>query len=78
MNPIKWRFAGKNGAGQFSKNGPIDLTWLAKPAIAPNNVDLPQPEGPRIAKNSPTPGRFHVGRGTDYGERLFEMAVSSI
>jgi len=26
----------------------------------------------------PSRGRFHVGRGTDYGERLVEMAVSEI
>ena len=26
----------------------------------------------------PSRGRFHIGRGTDYGERLVEMAVSEI
>src|ERR1700736_3877021 len=31
--------------------------WGGSPAIRRSTVDFPQPDGPRIATNSPTPGR---------------------
>jgi succinate dehydrogenase/fumarate reductase flavoprotein subunit len=54
-------------------NGPV---FLKMDHLAPETVS----EIERILHTTerPSRGRFHAGRGTDYGERLVEMAVSEI
>jgi succinate dehydrogenase/fumarate reductase flavoprotein subunit len=54
-------------------NGPV---YLKMNHLAPETVE----EIGRILHTTerPSRGRFHAGRGTDYGEQLVEMAVSEI
>jgi succinate dehydrogenase/fumarate reductase flavoprotein subunit len=54
-------------------NGPV---FLKMDHLAPETVS--EIEKILHTTERPSRGRFHAGRGTDYGEKLFEMAVSEI
>jgi succinate dehydrogenase/fumarate reductase flavoprotein subunit len=54
-------------------NGPV---FLKMDHLAPETVS--EIEKILHTTERPSRGRFHAGRGTDYGEKLVEMAVSEI